>query len=257
MTPRERMRARHGEFRAGDSGPRESPVRRIGLLVSVRDAEEAAIAVAAAADVVDVKEPSRGPLGAADPAVLAEVADVVAGRVPLSAALGEVCDRPAPLPASVAARLQFIKLGLAGCATVVDWPARWQRATESYAADLTRVAVIYADWRAARAPTPNEMLAWAAEGGCGALLVDTFDKRGGGLAELWSLEAVAELVAAARQLSLPVALAGSLTAEAIRRYVPLGPAFVGVRGAACLGGREGRLDAGLVSALLCAVASPS
>ncbi len=39
------------------------------LLVSVRSAAEAEIALSAGADLIDVKEPSRGSLGAADPAV--------------------------------------------------------------------------------------------------------------------------------------------------------------------------------------------
>ena len=54
------------------------------LLVSVRDAAEALFAVAAGADLIDVKEPSRGPLGAPDrqtlDAVLAAVAGLRAGQ---------------------------------------------------------------------------------------------------------------------------------------------------------------------------------
>ena len=221
-------------------GPK-GPCPRTRLLVSVRSAAEAAIAVAGGADVVDVKEPARGPLGAADAAVLAEIAAVVAGRVPLSAALGELRDGPLPLPSEIAGQLRFIKLGLAGCARMARWPDRWQQAAAWYHASVTRVAVIYADWQAAGAPTPTDTLAWAAESGCGALLVDTYEKRGRGLIDLWRLEAIAELVEAARDHGLPLALAGSLSAEAIQRLLPLEPALIGVRGAACIGGREGRL----------------
>ena len=39
---------------------------RPGLLVSVRSADEAIAALAGGADVIDVKEPNRGALGAAD-----------------------------------------------------------------------------------------------------------------------------------------------------------------------------------------------
>ena len=45
-----------------------------GLLVSVRSAEEAITAVKAGADLIDVKEPARGPLGMAE-------AEVVGGTV--------------------------------------------------------------------------------------------------------------------------------------------------------------------------------
>ena len=61
-----------------------------GLLVSVRSAAEARIALEAGADLIDVKEPRRGALGAADPAVWKDVCRAVAGRVPVSVALGEL-----------------------------------------------------------------------------------------------------------------------------------------------------------------------
>lgn len=227
----------------------QPPGPRTRLLVSVRSAAEAAIALAAGADVIDVKEPARGPLGAADAGVLAAVADAVGGRLPLSAALGELCDRPRPWPAGVAAQLQFIKLGLAGCRAEPNWPQRWREATADYGPKVARVAVIYADWQTAGAPSPSETLAWAAAAGCGAILVDTFDKHGGGLADLWPREAVADLIESAGEIGLPIALAGRLTAAAIRSLLPLKPALVGIRGAACSGGREGRLEADRVRAL--------
>ena len=43
------------------------------LLVSVRSAAEAEAALLGGADVIDVKEPDRGPLGRADDAVIAAV----------------------------------------------------------------------------------------------------------------------------------------------------------------------------------------
>ena len=60
------------------------------LLVSVRSADEARTALAAGVDLIDVKEPARGSLGAASPGVVADVVGAVAGRVPVSAALGEL-----------------------------------------------------------------------------------------------------------------------------------------------------------------------
>ena len=63
-----------------------------GLLVSVRSAAEALVAMAGGADLIDVKEPSRGSLGAVDPEVLSEICDAVGGRLPISAALGELAE---------------------------------------------------------------------------------------------------------------------------------------------------------------------
>ncbi len=83
------------------------------LLVSVRSAAEAQQAFFGGADLIDVKEPDRGPLGAADADVIAEVARFVAGRRPTSAALGELVEGRR-LPTALG--LSFAKLGLAGCA---------------------------------------------------------------------------------------------------------------------------------------------
>ena len=61
-----------------------------GLLVSVRDAEEARHAADAGADLIDIKEPLAGPLGAAAPETIAEIVHVVAGRCPISVALANL-----------------------------------------------------------------------------------------------------------------------------------------------------------------------
>ncbi len=56
--------------------PRRSADGRCGLLVSVRDESEAREALAGGATIVDVKEPGRGPLGAAAGDVTARIAAV-------------------------------------------------------------------------------------------------------------------------------------------------------------------------------------
>ena len=69
------------------------------LLVSVRDASEALAALAGGADIIDVKEPTRGSLGMADGDAVAGVVEAVGERVPVSAALGELCEWPERSPA--------------------------------------------------------------------------------------------------------------------------------------------------------------
>ena len=59
-----------------------------GLLVSVRDVTEAAGVLSAGVDLVDVKEPAAGSLGAAAPGVWKQVVDQVAGSTLISLALG-------------------------------------------------------------------------------------------------------------------------------------------------------------------------
>ena len=62
------------------------------LLVSVRSLDEARVALEAGVDLIDLKEPARGPLGAVDLEVVEAVSQFVASRVPTSTALGELID---------------------------------------------------------------------------------------------------------------------------------------------------------------------
>jgi uncharacterized protein (UPF0264 family) len=86
------------------------------------------------------------------------------------------------------------------------------------------------------------------------LLIDTFDKRGGDLLDALSWESLVEIKAAAQRAGVRLALAGSLSAASIRRLLPLAPAYFGVRGAACLGGRDGTIDEALVKSLSALIA---
>jgi uncharacterized protein (UPF0264 family) len=107
----------------------------IQLLVSVRNAEEAVQAADSGADIIDVKEPEFGSLGFAGAATIREVVDAVAGRIPVSAALGECLDwttehrdRRAPRFEGMEQSLAFVKLGLAGLhrpASAGTWVDTW------------------------------------------------------------------------------------------------------------------------------------
>src|SRR5205807_7285446 len=64
------------------------------LLVSVISAEEARRALAGGADIIDVKDPREGALGAPSPRVLSEVVRVVGAAGPVSVALGDLPNLP-------------------------------------------------------------------------------------------------------------------------------------------------------------------
>ena len=219
------------------------------LLVSVRNAQEAQIAIAEGVDLIDVKEPSRGALGAADAATLDAIARSVAGRVPLSAALGELLEGVS-LPPRLASQLRYAKFGLAGCARHADWRARWQRSIASLPAGVSAVAVAYADAATAIAPDVENVLASARAMGCGAVLFDTFEKSSGSLVDHFGLPRLSRLIAESRKVGLLAVVAGGLGVDEIRQVLPLAPDYVAVRGAACRGDRSGRLDAKRVSRLV-------
>src|SRR3989475_12497575 len=88
---------------------------------------------------------------------------------------------------------------------------------------------------------PARLVAVAADTGAAGVLLDTAPKR----VPLFAVEspaAVAAWVAAAHAAGLFAALAGGLSGPDLARARSLGADVVGVRGAACVGGRTGRVS---------------
>jgi (5-formylfuran-3-yl)methyl phosphate synthase len=233
----------------------------VKLLVSVVDADEAREAAAAGADIVDVKNPAEGSLGAPSPAVIAGVRAVVPTELPVSAAIGDMPDLPgtAALAALGAASsgASFVKVGLWGVSTEADAVALL-RAVQEGAADAVVVAAAYADARrVAHAPLAPQLLPRVAcTAGVGACLLDTAVKDGRGLLDWLSPDELSSLVAEAHAAGLQVALAGALRAEDLPVVGATGADIAGVRSAACGNGRRtGPLDPARVGALRAACAA--
>jgi uncharacterized protein (UPF0264 family) len=227
-----------------------------GLLVSVRCAAEAEAALVGGAALIDVKEPARGALGRADDWTITDVVAVVAGRRPVSAAMGEFLDKADPYRGS---GLSFIKWGLAGCGSDKSESAAWRTSLESVAKPLAGklVAVAYADWRRVRAPLPEDVCAFAGERPVGAFLLDTCHKDGSTLLDWLSFRAIARLRDSCRSAGVRVALAGSLGIAEIEALRPLAPDWFAVRGAVCRGGqREAAVDGDKVRQLVALLAEP-
>jgi (5-formylfuran-3-yl)methyl phosphate synthase len=231
------------------------------LLVSVVDAGEARAAAAAGADIVDVKNPAEGSLGAPSPAVVGDVRAVVPAEVPVSAAIGDMPNLPgtAALAALGAARsgATYVKVGLWGASTEEDAVVllRAVRDGVANAPGAVVVAAAYADARrAAQAPLAPELLPRVAgAAGVGVCLLDTAIKDGRGLLEWLSDDALASLVAEAHAAGLQIGLAGALRAEDLPVVRGTGADIAGVRSAACADDRRsGTLDAARVRALVAA-----
>jgi hypothetical protein len=228
------------------------------LLVSVVDADEARAAAAAGADIIDVKNPAEGSLGAPEPAVITDVRAAVPLGVPVSAAIGDMPNLPgtAALAALGATRsgAGLVKVGLWGVATEPDAIALLRAVRDGVAAvpGTVVVAAAYADAvRVAPAPLAPALLPRVArDAGVEACLLDTAVKDGRGLLEWLSPATLTALVADAHVAGLQIALAGALRAEHLPVIRGTGADIVGVRSAACHDGlRSGHLDPERVRAL--------
>jgi uncharacterized protein (UPF0264 family) len=212
------------------------------LLVSVRSAAEAEAALAGGAALIDVKEPTRGALGRADDAVIDDVVRAVAGRAPVSAALGELETALwEPFPSALES-LAFVKWGAAGYrgneqAWAVELHLELGKLREA-AASCRPVAAAYADWRRAKAPPPDEVCAFACRWEVGAFLIDTWGKDGSTLLSWLSEHEAQRLCERAQAAGVRVALAGALGVAEIRRLLPARPDWFAVRTAVCQGRRR-------------------
>jgi uncharacterized protein (UPF0264 family) len=234
------------------------------LLVSVVDADEARAAATAGADIVDVKNPAEGSLGAPPPAVIAGVRAAVPAALPVSAAIGDLPNLPgtAALAALGAARsgATFVKVGLWGASTEDDAVALLRAVSDSVA-DVPGAVVVAAAYADARRVTPaplapERLPRVARAAGAGACLLDTAVKDGRGLLEWLPPAALATLVAEAHAVDLPVALAGALRADDLAVVRETDADIAGVRSAVCMDGRRsGRLDPARVRALVGACAA--
>jgi (5-formylfuran-3-yl)methyl phosphate synthase len=233
------------------------------LLVSVRSPQEARAAVAAGADIIDVKEPSRGSLGRAEPSVWQAVRAALPRSTPLSVALGELTEwlvpTKDPIPETAWSGIDFCKLGLASAPA--GWVDCWARLRHTLAQRAVAVpnwvAVIYLDWQLARAPHPDCIVSLALEmPECRVVLFDTWSKSSGSgsiLDKSWSRR-FERIHGSGRK----VALAGSLDCAAIELWKSCGPDIFAVRGAACsLGDRLASIDAARVARLVVAARAHS
>lgn len=210
------------------------------LLVSVRNASEAAAALAGGADIVDAKEPFNGPLGQVSPAALAAIASAVGDGAPVSAALGDIGrdDIVSGAHAAADAGTAFVKVGFAGMGGRLTLAADLL-ASARVTSTGALVLVAYADYEKAGAPSPDDVLALADRARAAGVLLDTCDKRGPGLTTLMTSDSLRAFVTRARSAGHIVAVAGSLTVDDLDRVHDAGADIAGVRSAACDGGRSG------------------
>lgn len=215
---------------------------RPGLLVSVRDLAEAIAALEGGAQIIDVKEPSRGPLGAPDKETVEVIVQAVAGRAPVTAACGELTEHLCP-PAPVEGVAAY-KIGLADAPS--DWGDLLTAWREGLPASTHVVPAAYWDHESAYSPRPEAVLPVAASLD-GWMVLDTWDKSSGPLPV--DDDRLAHLMRCAHDAGVKVALAGGLTLKTLPEAIRLDSAVLGVRGAACVGGREGPLESTRVRAL--------
>lgn len=227
--------------------------REMELLVSVSNAAEATEALKGGAGIIDAKDPFVGALGAVQPDVLSQIRAAVDARRLVTAALGDAHPGVEELARDFVARgARLVKVGFVGirdAGRVKAIVAALARSCDSVDQASGVIAVAYADDVTAESLDATSLLSVAADAGARGVLVDTADKHGPGLLELWSPTAVEAWTVEAHSRGLMAAVAGKLRLDDLAVVADAGADIAGVRGAACAGGRGGRVTAERVRAL--------
>ena len=204
------------------------------MLASVTGVDEAEIALSGGADIVDLKDPKAGALGAVSTQTIRRTMSLIGGRAPVSAVCGDLPMEPETIRAKAegiaATGVDYVKIGFFPSANVAACAA----ALEPLAARTKLIAVLFADL------APDfELLPMLAEHRFHGAMVDTAHKANGRLLDHLPPERIPGFIDRAKSLGLMVGLSGSLEAPDIPRLLPFAPDFLGFRGALC--GHFGRV----------------
>jgi hypothetical protein len=221
--------------------------------------KEASQAVAGGADIIDVKNPKEGPLGANYPWIIKKIRELTPPNIEVSCTLGEVPNLPGSisLAALGAASLgvDYIKVGLYGFTTeheAISLLESVNRAAKDYNPKVKVVAAGYAD--AERAGTLNPMLIpeIALKSHVEVAMLDTAVKDGKNLFDFLNVKKIKKFVDQTHSRGLQAALAGSLRKQDLPVLYELGADIAGVRGAACTNNNRvtGELQKELVQELV-------
>jgi uncharacterized protein (UPF0264 family) len=220
------------------------------LLVSVMNAEEAEEAVNGGADILDIKNPREGSLGAAHPKLISELCHQFSQILPVSAAVGDFPHLPnaAALAALCAADIgaDYIKIGLLGSQSerqAFDLLTNVKDTLAWRGSSAKLIAAVYADYREAGTLEPRLLPAVASRANVAGCMIDTLNKKGTSLFDYLDSEILREFIGECSRYDLLSALAGSLKLCHVGSLNALRPDIVGVRGAVCQGGiRAGCID---------------
>lgn len=202
------------------------------FLASVRDADEAQAALAAGADIIDLKDPAKGALGAVGLGTIKTCVGNVAGRVPVSATVGDLAMEADAIGdavrATAACGVDYVKLGVSSGGDPHACFARLR------ADGSNLILVFFADAMPAFDP-----IAAGVEAGARGVMLDTAGKRTGSLLDHMALDEIDRFVTAARREGLIAGVAGSLRPAHVAPLLALAPDIIGFRGALCQDGLRG------------------
>jgi uncharacterized protein (UPF0264 family) len=204
------------------------------MLASVSNVQEAISLLSTGVDILDIKDPRQGALGAVEIRSVIKIVNAVSGRVPTSATIGDLPMQTGLIDKGLTAMretgVNIVKVGIFAAEItqpVLDVFCRHAQAGARI------VLVFFADLK----PGLDDFAHLAATGINGVML-DTSDKSGGSLRSIMPDGVLQSFVNKSRAQGLMSGLAGSLQVNDIQPLLELEPDFLGFRSALCSQGRR-------------------
>jgi len=199
------------------------------FLASVANIKEAETVLAAGVDIIDLKNPAAGVLGAVEYDVASNVVGYVADRCLVSATLGDLPMQPALIADAISKMsgtgVDIIKVGIFSSEISEDVLAVINEKTKS---GINVVLVLFADLNPKLTDFNDLVVA-----GISGVMLDTANKEQGSLRTILSDNQLMLFAEQARSAGLMAGLAGSLRSEDIEPLLAMDPDYLGFRGALC------------------------
>lgn len=208
-----------------------NPQQPIKMLASVSNVEEALMALSAGVEMIDLKNPATGALGALQQSIVADIVNAINGRATVSATIGDLPMDPTLILAATKKMLStgvdIVKIGFFGNSFHQDCLDAIASLTKEGA---RLIAVMFADEEA-----DMRLIKPIAQAGFYGVMLDTAYKNGNHLLTHMSPQELIDFVSEASALNLQTGLAGSLQVAHISELSKIYPSYLGFRGALCEG----------------------
>lgn len=228
------------------------------VLISVRNVEEAKIALSAGVDLIDLKDPEKAAMGMIDLSLVSQIQKALPSDLNLSMACGELCDMPS-LPDFFPKGISFYKFGLSHCKSSNRWVENLLSLKEQVRLlnnSAFIVPVMYGDYLNANSLNPFMLLELLCDHSFHAIMIDTWLKDGSSVLDWVTFDELLKIQNKCKAKNIEFALAGSLNLSSTTRLFREGinPAWFGYRGAVCNGqSRNQAIDFDLTSCLVAGV----
>ena len=214
------------------------------ILASIKSVDEIEAAVRGGADIIDLKNPEEGSLGAAAPWDIKTLKDQYNDQI-ISAAIGDFPNLPntaalAALGAAVSGA-DYVKIGLLGAENAADALKVMKnvtKAVKNYNPDIFVVGAGYADYQKVNSINPLDLPEILHEAKADIVMIDTAIKDGNTLFSYFDTSALRIFVESAHSNGLQAALAGSLSISHIPILKEIRTDVIGFRTAICDNGNR-------------------